>query len=64
LKGKNHPLYRNGERIKEVEAQHREASKIHLTLRDIGDYINMLNGDYPRGRKPNGYIKYDRSDPI
>ena len=34
-----------------------------LTLRDIGDHINLFNGDYTRGRKPKGYVKYDMNDP-
>lgn len=58
LRGINHPQYRNGERTKEVEAEHRRASIVLLTLRDIGDYLNMFNGTHTRGRKPNGYIKY------
>ena len=63
LRGANHPQYRNGERTKEFEEEHRESSTILLTLRDIGDHINLFNGDYTRGRKPKGYVKYDMNDP-
>lgn len=62
-KGISHWRYKNGERTKEYEAEHREASTILLTLRDIGDHLGMFNGSYMRGRKPNGYIKYCMDDP-
>lgn len=55
LRGANHPQYRNGERTRESEEEHRKSSTILLTLRDIGDHI--------RGRKPKGYVKYDMNDP-
>jgi hypothetical protein len=63
LRGEEHPKYKYGERSKQVEAKHRESSTILLTLRDIGDHLGMFNGTYTRGRKPNGYIKYDMEDP-
>jgi len=63
LRGANHPQYRNGERTKESEEEHRKSSAILLTLRDIGDHINLFNGNYTRGRKPKGYVKYDMNDP-
>ena len=63
LRDKLHPQYKNGERIKTVEKEHRRASTTLLTLRDLGDYLNMFNGSHIRGRKPNGYIKYDMTDP-
>jgi len=63
LRGVDHPRYSHGERVKEAEAEHRRASITLLTLRDIGDYLNMFNGSYNSGRKPNGYRKYDMSDP-
>lgn len=63
IRGASHPQYRNGERTKEVEAEHRESSKILLTLRDIGDSIGMFRGSHTRGRKPKGYIKFEMSDP-
>lgn len=59
LKGVNHPQYKNGERTKESEAEYRRASTVLLTLRDIGDYLDMFTGTHTRGRKPNSYIKYD-----
>ena len=52
LRGADHPQHRNGERTKVAEAEHRRASTVLLTLRDIGDSIGMFNGDYQRGRKP------------
>ena len=61
--GVNHPQYKNGERTKEAETEHRRASVALLTLRDIGDHLNMFNGAHTRGRKPNGYIKYDLNKP-
>lgn len=63
LRGANHPQYRNGERTRESEEEQRKSSTILLTLRDIGDHINLFNGDYTRGRKPKGYVKYDMNDP-
>ena len=63
LRGTDHPRYTHGERTKEAEAEYRRASITFLTLRDIGDYLNMFNGGYTSGRKPNGYRKYDMSDP-
>lgn len=63
LRGVDHPQYRNGKKTKEVEAEHRLTSTILLTLRDIGDSIGMFNRPQTRGRKPNGYIKYDMGDP-
>ena len=53
----------DGERTKLSEENHRKSSIILLTLRDIGDHINLFNGDYIRGRKPTGYVKYDMNDP-
>lgn len=63
LRGANHPKYRNGERTRESEEAHRQSSIILLTLRDLGDHIGMFNGDYPRGRKPNGYKAFDMNEP-
>ncbi len=63
LRGTDHPRFSHGERTKEVETEHRRASITLLTLRDIGDYLNMFNGGHNSGRKPNGYRKYDMSDP-
>ena len=62
-KGINHWRYKNGERTKEAEADHRLSATILLTLRDIGDSIGMFHGGYTRGRKPNGYIKLDMNEP-
>jgi len=63
LIGTDHPRYTHGERTKEFEAEHRRGSITLLTLRDVGDYLSMFNGSYISGRKPNGYRKYDMSDP-
>ena len=63
LRGKNHPNYKHGKRTKEAEADSRKTSIALLRLREIGDQLNMFNGGYSRGRKPNGYIKYDLSRP-
>lgn len=63
IRGADHPRYKNGERTKLSEENHRKSSIILLTLRDIGDHINLFNGDYIRGRKPTGYVKYDMNDP-
>jgi hypothetical protein len=62
LRGANHPQHRNGERTRESEQERRKSSTILLTLRDIGDHINLFNGGYTRGRKPKGYVKYDMND--
>ena len=63
LRGVSHPQYRNGERTRESEEENRKSSTVLLTLRDIGDHINLFQGDYTRGRKPKGYVKYDMNDP-
>ena len=63
LKGVDHPRYKNGERTKEAMAEQSTTSTVLLTLRDIGDHINLFNGRYTRGRKPTGYVKYDVNDP-
>jgi hypothetical protein len=62
-KGINHWRYKNGERTKEAESNHRLSATILLTLRDIGDSIGMFNGPQTRGRKPKGYQKYKMDDP-
>ncbi len=62
-KGINHWRYKNGERTKEAEADHRRTSTILLTLRDIGDTIGMFNGSHTRGRKPKDYRKFNINDP-
>ena len=63
LRGANHPQHRSGGRTRESEEERRKSSTILLTLRDIGDHINLFNGGYTRGRKPTGYVKYDMNDP-
>jgi hypothetical protein len=63
LRGANHPQYRNGDRTRESEEENRKSSTILLTLRDIGDHINLFNGGHTRGRKPKDYVKYDMNDP-
>ena len=63
LQGEVHPQYKNGERTKEADAERSLTSTIFLTLRDIGDSIGMFNGTHARGRKPNGYRKFDMNDP-
>ena len=64
LRGKDHPQYKTGERTKLREAEHRKASILLLTLRDLGDSIGMFSGGYVRGRKPIGYKKYEPTDPV
>jgi len=63
LRGEDHPNYKNGERTRKSEDEHRKSSIILLTLRDFGDHINLFNGYHTRGRKPRGYLKYDMADP-
>jgi len=57
LQGEQHPRYKTGERTKLREAEHRKASILLLTLRDLGDSIGMFIGKHTAGRKPNDYIK-------
>lgn len=57
LRGASHPKYKHGNRTKGAEAEQIRASTILLTLRDIGDSIDMFNGVHTRGRKPKGYAK-------
>ena len=64
LRGANHPQYKNGERTKEAETEHRRAAIALLTLQDVGDSIGMFNSHIAKGRKPAGYIKYDMNDPV
>jgi hypothetical protein len=61
--GQAHYRYKSGEGTKEAKAEHKCASTLLLTLRDIGDSIDMFNGSHTRGRKPDTYIKYDMNDP-
>ena len=63
LQGKDHPQYKNGERTKTREAEYRRTSTMLLTLRDIGDHLDMFNGPHARGRKPKSYVKFDLNDP-
>lgn len=63
LRGEDHPNYKNGERTKESEAEHRISSVTLLTLRDIGDSIAMFNGGHTRGRKPKGYRRINVDTP-
>lgn len=63
IRGADHPRYKNGERTKSSEENLRKSAIILLTLRDIGDHINLFNGDHTRGRKPTGYVKYNMNDP-
>ena len=62
LNGVDHPRYKNGEKTKEIINRHRHASIVLLTLRDIGDYLEMFTGTHTRGRKPNNYIKFNMKD--
>jgi hypothetical protein len=61
--GEVHYRYVSGEGTKEAKAEHKRASTVLLTLRDIGDSIGMFKGTHTRGRKPGTYIKYDMNDP-
>lgn len=63
LKGIQHPRHTKGERTKEAENVYRSTSISLLTLRDIGDYLKMFKGAHTKGRRPNGYIKFDLKDP-
>jgi hypothetical protein len=61
-RGPSHSQYKNGEETKEAKASRSTKSTTLLTLRDIGDSINLFNGGHTRGRKPNGYQKYNLED--
>ena len=63
LRGKDHPKYKHGKRTIEAEDEYSRVSSILLTLRDIGDHLNMFNGGHTRGRKHNGYIKLNLNCP-
>jgi hypothetical protein len=63
LQGIKHPRYKKGEKTKEALIRHNLASTVLLTLRDIGDHLDMFTGTHTRGRKPSGYHKYDLNDP-
>lgn len=63
LRGADHPKYKHGKRTIEAVDEYSRVSSQLLTLRDIGDHINMFNGGHTRGRKPKGYVKYNTNDP-
>lgn len=63
LQGIDHPQYKHGKRSIKGKDEYSRASSQLLTLRDIGDHINMFNGGHTRGRKPNGYIKLNLNCP-
>lgn len=64
--GENHPQFKHGKNTKQAKERYKQmASKLRL-LEDMGHHANMFHKDAPRtrGRKPNGYLKLNLSDPL
>jgi len=65
VSGKDHPQFKHGRNTKQAKDRHqRTSTQLHF-LEDLGHHIKMFNEDATRtrGRKPNGYLKLNLSDP-
>ena len=62
--GNQHQQYKHGRRGKKAIQENSEALTRIRMLEQIGWYLNMFTGSKTRGRKPNGYIKLNLSDPV
>ena len=63
--GEDHPQFKHGRNTKKAKDRHqRTSAKLHF-LEDLGHHIKMFheNATRTRGRKPNGYLKLNFSDP-
>jgi hypothetical protein len=64
LREKDHPRYRNGERTKDAEIEHRDKSVMFRYLTDIGNHCNLFYRQLKTlGRPPSGYTHLDLKDP-
>jgi len=64
--GEDHPQFKHGRDTKQAKERHQQTStKLHV-LEDLGHHIKMFPEGATRtqGRKPNGYLKLNLSDPI
>ena len=64
--GEDHPQFKHGRDIKRAKERHQQTMVKLLLLEDLGHHIKMFPEDATRtrGRKPNGYLKLNLSDPI
>lgn len=65
LVGEAHPQFKHGKDTKQAKKQHQQtATKLHY-LEDLGHHIKMFHkgATRTRGRKPNGYLRLNLSDP-
>ena len=65
LAGEAHPQFIHGKNTKQAKERHRRTTAKLLFLEDLGHHIKMFHENDPRtrGRKPNGYLKLNLSDP-
>lgn len=62
-RGQSHPQYRNGEWTKEALEGNRAARCRLAMLEQIGWHFNMFIGEKTRGKKPQGFLYLDLTDP-
>ena len=64
--GEDHPQFKHGRDTKQAKEQHQQTMVKLLLLEDLGHHIKMFpeGATRNRGRKPNGYLKLNLSDPI
>ena len=55
-RGKDHGMFKHGDRSKEGIKQHSEKLSELRYLEDLGHAIGLMKGPKTRGRKPNEYI--------
>jgi len=65
LAGEAHPQFIHGKNTKQAKERHRRTTAKLLFLEDLGHHIKMFHENAPRtrGRKPNGYLKLNMSEP-
>lgn len=66
VSGKDHPQFKHGRNTKQAKKQNQRTTVKLLFLEDLGHHIKMFPEETTRtrGRKPNGYLKLNLSDPI
>ena len=64
--GEDHPQFKHGRDTKLAKERHQQTMVKLLLLEDLGHHIKMFpeGATRTRGRKPNGYLKLNLSDPI
>lgn len=66
VSGGDHPQFKHGRNSKQAKARHQQISTQLHFLEDLGHHVKLFhdNKTRTRGRKPNGYLKLDLSNPI